>query len=178
MRPKHVGILSIIALLAFFLWGCSQSTLLNLGFEQGDFTGWENETKCFTITDAITFSTNRYYMQEGTYHAISSMEGTGTLTSTPILLSQTGYLSFLLSAAATEDTYVRILDAKNKEEIIRVHNDFYDAPDYTNSYLRVNLDLSEFLGSKIILQVVDSSTTDSINVDDFFVLDWIITTIC
>ena len=159
------------SLFAGIALGCSAAVGdPNYGFETGDFTGWTVAGDAFAVSGELRYDAIRYYLPGGDRHARGSDPGTGTLTSTPFTLSS-GWISFLLSGGATGGVHVSVVDADTGAELVRIGNPFYDAPDITETYQRVNLDLSAWIGRTLAVVVTDGSPEDHLNFDDFTVDD-------
>ncbi|MFA5006554.1 MAG: GH32 C-terminal domain-containing protein [Candidatus Izemoplasmatales bacterium] len=164
-------LLSVVAILiAALLTGCTVVETIDGGFETGAFSGWTVVGDAFTVADEEHYDAIRYYLPAGTWHVLGSDPGTGSITSTPFTLSDP-WVSFLVSGAAGSDAYVAIVDGESGAELLRTGNPFHDEPDVTETYQRINLDLSEHLGRKLAIVVTDASPTDHINFDDFTIDD-------
>lgn len=142
------------------------STFSNLSFETGDLSQWKSTGDAFEVTEEETYSDNRrFYLPDGQYHVVGNLKNKGTLTSPFFTITNSGYISFLLSYANEENhTYVSVLD-EARNEIERTYNQYYNEPYQTETYVRYNLDFTEYMGQKVAIQLVDDSTTSLLNFD-------------
>ena len=160
----------ILVLFSSILFGCTAATDPNFGFETGDFTGWTVSGNAFAVSGEKRYDGLRYYLPAGSWHVLGSDAGTGSLRSAPFTLAS-GWVSFLVSGDAGADVRIDVIDAKTGEVLVSVGNPYYDAPEITETYQRINLDLSAHLGKNVAVVVIDDAPSDHINVDDFTVDD-------
>ncbi len=161
---KGVAI-SIIVLLS----GCTPpKPFTNFDFEHGDFKGWTIQGDAFTVTNEVHYDNGRrYYLPHNDYHVVGNKEKAGTLISPTFKISQSGYISFLISGGEdVTKTYVSVKTLKDKKEIKRISNDYYLAPFQTDTYVRFNVDLREYFGKSVYVEVVDESADSYLNFDD------------
>lgn len=168
MANKFFSYGLIVGLLVVRISGCQvHEDPPNWGFETGDFSSWIVTGNAFQVTSLATFAPRRYYNSLGSYHVIGSVIGQGHLESIPFTLSDTGYVSFLLSGQQSDLSGVYIVNDLTDEIIKVIRNEFYDDPTYTNAFLRFNIDLSEYIGIPLRLLLIDDSSSDMLNFDQF-----------
>lgn len=155
------------------LTSCGKKNFTNWGFESGTLDGWQasGDLDAFQVTDAKQYDENtRYYLQEGEFHVVSSKLAKGTLRSPTFKINESGYISFLLSDAPDEETtYVQVIDAQTKAVLAKIHNEYYNAPYQTSTYVRYNVDLSKYLNKTVYIEVVDDSPIAEINFDNLII---------
>ena len=164
---KKTSVSTLLNCGLLLLSSCGQTQpFSNLSFETGDYREWQMVGNAFSVTDSSTYSDNRrFYLPDGRYHLLGSNENTGTLTSPYFKVTNSGYISFLLSHADDQEkTYVRIIDEK-KRELVKLYNEYYYPPFQTDTYVRFNVDLSDYMGQKVAVQLVDQSPSSSLNFD-------------
>ena len=178
---KKSSLVALSLIVIVLMTGCQKVSnryaLINGGFETGDLTGWTITGESFSgdvITDQTTYGPyHRFYFHEGTYHLVGSINRgkTGTLKSSEFIVSNTGYLTFLIAGGFNYNkVYVGLYDAKTDELLDKRGNTMFKDPEYTDGYVRVIWDASSYLGRRVYLKIVDTDESDYydyINVDDF-----------
>ncbi len=161
-------------------YGEAQGTeyqIANGDFETGDLSGW-TVTEGFAFSHAgvnasdVWWNENITYNREGNYHyGHYNPTATGRMRSTEFTLGGSGYVSFRLGGCANNGlTYLRFVMVKEdgeEEEVARFSNERYwnaQFPYVSNGMKLLNLihyyaDLSEFLGKKMYIEVVDENTS-------------------
>ena len=159
----------------------------NPGFETGDLTGWDIlEGDAFHDARVVDWydTWDGPFHHQGTYHYHGGADegagngdyATGRMRSSDFTVGGSGYISFLLGAAPhTDDIYVRVMEVVDEGDDIErariVNNKFVDDPDphYANTYLRRYVDLSEYMGETMYIEVVNNvdGGWGIINLDDF-----------
>ena len=153
----------------------SPNEVANPGFETGSLAGWEVlEGNAFhhegVTADTTWWAENIPYNRDGEYHFGIYNEGeTGILRSTDFELGGSGWISFKLGGGKNpSECYVSIKDAESGEEVVRFGNsEFADVnfPDVEAGLRLANLvqykaNLSEHLGKKLYMEIVDKATAD------------------
>jgi len=151
--------------------------IINSGFETGDLTGWNIvQGSAFgenSVSDETTWwAENIPYNQEGDYHLNGwrySEASTGILHSSVFQLEGSGWISFMIGGAKNGNkVYVNVVEADSNQVIARYYNQgFNDVgfPDPSKGMKLANLtrykaDLSEHLGKKLYIEIVDNATSD------------------
>lgn len=157
------ALISIVCLVCFGCDGCGAreyrtvSAIENASFETGDLSGWTAEGNAFTADSVVEASADMRPQINGRYYlsgAAAATGATGTLTSTPFVLQDTGYVSFLIGGGKdTELCYVAIC-TDGGEEVKRVGNTRF-TPD--GGLTRVLIDLRERLNQTLIIKIVDKN---------------------
>ncbi|MEO2203060.1 GH32 C-terminal domain-containing protein [Paenibacillus pabuli] len=149
----------------------------NPGFETGDLTGWTvvkgNAFGPNSVSDETTWWAEEIpYNAEGEYHLNgwkNDEAATGTLRSSTFKLSGSGWISFKLGGGKNPNkVYVNIVEADTGRVIARYGNSaFADVgfPDPDQGMRLANMeqykaDLSEYLGKKLYVEIVDNATSD------------------
>ena len=172
----------------------SQFVIQNGGFETGDLTGWSIvEVNAFS-NDCVTAQTTFWdqkipFNQEGNWHLLGIGDdgkipesATGKLKSSDFTLGGDGIVSMKIGAAKDPDQcYVAVFTADDDKMIAKQSNTSFLDPGvadpakyasglaFTNNYAEYKLDLKEYLGKKLYLEIVDEATDPGfgfINVDD------------
>ncbi len=150
----------------------SEYQIINGGFETGDFTGWTLNGDIGEITSASGWwNENLPYNKKGAFlfSGISKEGATGTLTSSEFTLGGCGYITYLLGGGGNGKLcYISIIDADTEEELARFHNRYFNDRGISTINSGSNLanmvlykaDLSEFLGRKLKIRVVDNASSD------------------
>ncbi len=156
---------------AINLYDATPKTIKNPNFEKGDFAGWTVEGTAFAVSDADTYGVEQYsFNQVGDYHVWgfagpNQEAGTGKLTSSTFKLSGNGEINFLIAGASDiEDLYVALV--KESDDSI-LFQETGPALAQLEGYVRKTWDVADYIGEKVRIEVVDNSTTEHINVDDF-----------
>ncbi len=160
----------------------TSNDIVNGGFETGDLTGWLI-LEGTALSRAGIVPTGQYYWDdrsvygEGEYYFDGSNNGAtqenllGAMRSTKFTLGGDGYISFMIGAG-NGGSYVALCDGNTDEELLVVHNDYFNDPALALTLLRVYMDASEYVGKVVYLKVVDANDGSNggfafINVDDF-----------
>ncbi len=174
--------LTLVVFTLLILTGCntvSKETkdLLNGDFETGDLTGWIANGKAFEgdiVKDVQTYGEyQRLYYHQGDYHLLGSINSgeRGTLTSSDFKISNTGFLTFLIAGGFNYNkVYIGLYDAKTDELLEKKSNNLFKDPEFTEGYVRIIWDVSNFMGKDVYLKIVDeddSTYYDYLNVDGF-----------
>ncbi|UJF36452.1 GH32 C-terminal domain-containing protein [Paenibacillus hexagrammi] len=152
------------------LYYVTPADIQNPGFETGDLTGWTIQGDAFSsaVTNKTADEALNLYGQQGTYHVggfTQSNDRTGTLTSSSFRLSGTGFIDFLVSGGKdTDHLYVALVRASDHTVLMKATGNQSDI------YTRVTWDATPYIGEELYIQVVDESSFDHMNVDDFHVL--------
>lgn len=149
----------------------------NPGFETGDMTGWTvvkgNAFGANSVSNETTWWAEQIpYNQEGDYHLngwrVDEAE-TGVLRSSTFELSGSGWISFKLGGGKNSNKiYVNIVEADTGQVIARYGNSAFDDVGFPHPDQGMRLanmeqykaDLSEHLGKKLYVEIVDQATTD------------------
>ncbi|WP_233182146.1 GH32 C-terminal domain-containing protein [Paenibacillus sonchi] len=149
----------------------------NPSFETGDMTGWTVvRGQAFgpdSVSDETTWWAEQIpYNQEGTYHLNGwkhDEAATGVLRSSTFELGGSGWISFKLGGAKNPNkAYVNIVEAQTGQVIARYGNSAFADVGFPNPAQGLRLanmeqykaDLSEYLGKKLYVEIVDNATTD------------------
>lgn len=162
----------------------SEFEVSNPGFETGDLAGWEIvegnafENKGVT-SDDTWWAENIPYNKEGSYlYGIYNEAGVGKLRSSIFTLGESGWISFRLGGGKdTSKCYISVVDADSKEEIARYGNTEFADVNFPNvdkglrlaNMVEYKANLSEHLGKKLYIEIVDNDTEDwgLMTFDDF-----------
>ncbi len=151
--------------------------LVNPNFETGDLTGWTvvsgNAFSDKHVSQEKTFFGALPFNQSGTYHlwGYNGEEGgdsaTGILKSNNFKLSGNGEISFLMGGGNDyENLYVALVRASDDQVLLKTTNVGFDDDE---TYRRMTLDASAYLGEVVYIKLVDTATGGwgHLNVDDF-----------
>ena len=157
----------------------SEYQVPNGGFETGDLTGWTPSGQTIGIVTGANgwWDQNFPYNKKGTYlfsgivnEGAGVLESNkGTLTSSAFTVGGTGYITFLLGGGGNPlECYVSIIDAETGEELARYANRLFNdkGTDTINhgsnlaNMVWYKADLSEYLGRKVKIQIVDNATNN------------------
>lgn len=160
----------------------TSNDIVNGGFETGDLTGWlildgTAISRAGVVPTSQMYWGDRSVYGEGEYYFDGSNNGAiqenllGAIRSTKFTLGGDGYISFMIGAG-NGGSYVALCDGNTDEELIVVHNDYFNDPALALTLLRVYMDASEYIGKVVYLKVVDDNDGSKggfafINVDDF-----------
>lgn len=138
----------------------------NSDFESGTLANWESSGDAFSLTSVKTDSDKEKSIRhiEGDFYldgyANNGDGATGSLLSPEFEVKGNGMLSLKLGGGANSDLcYVSIL--LNGEEIARKANDLFCEPYPLNRLYRQQIDLSDYLGEKVRLMIVDGDSSSS-----------------
>jgi len=172
MKKLYIGL--ILMFFVFSLSSCKKeeidiNNITNSDFETGDLSGWTITGEAFTdsITNKVLFDGIRKYMHSNTYHLNTTTLATGTIESNQFILGGLGFVTFLIGGDATYDeTYVAIIDSETDEILLQENNYSFDGNTFTDNYVRIVMDASEYLGRNLQVRIVDNSTVGYMNIDD------------
>lgn len=165
-------LIAVTAILSLpFLNGCNRvNDVPGWNFEDESLEGWSLEGDAFDLSRDVRFADYRYYLQEGSWHVLGNRESTGTLRSPNFYLKGTGHISFLLGGNPdAEGAYLTINRSKDNHEIGRFYNDEYQDFNLGDTYVREIVDLSQHLNQELYIELVDTSSILSINIDDVLI---------
>lgn len=149
----------------------------NPGFETGDMTGWTVVRGDAFGPNSISNETTWWaeqipYNQEGNYHLNGwkyNEAATGVLHSSTFELGGSGWISFKLGGARNPNkAYINIVEADTGQVIARYGNSAFADVSFPNPDQGMRLanmeqykaDLSEHLGKKLFVEIVDNATSD------------------
>ncbi|EES73880.1 hypothetical protein POTG_01587 [Paenibacillus sp. oral taxon 786 str. D14] len=149
----------------------------NPSFETGDMTGWTVVSGEAFGPDSVSNETTWWaeqipYHQEGTYHLNGwkySESATGVLRSSTFELGGSGWISFKLGGAKNPNkVFINIVEADTGQVIARYGNSAFADVSFPNPDQGMRLanmeqykaDLSEHLGKKLFVEIVDNATSD------------------
>ncbi|MEI2396789.1 GH32 C-terminal domain-containing protein [Paenibacillus phytohabitans] len=149
----------------------------NPGFETGDMSGWTVvRGQAFgqdSVSDEATWWAEQIpYNQEGAFHLNGwkhDEAATGVLRSSTFELSGSGWISFKLGGAKNPNkAYINVVEAESGQVIARYGNSAFADVGFPNPAQGLRLanmeqykaDLSEYLGKKLYVEIVDNATTD------------------
>ena len=187
-KPLWIDSESFLAVYDSDVMPDSEYQVANGGFETGDLTGWILEgEKIGVVTSASGWwAENLPYNKKGTYLFSGIVDegagvvesNKGTLTSSAFTVGGSGYITFLLGGGGNPlECYVSIIDAESGAELVRFANRMFNdkgigiinqGSNLANMIL-YKADLSEYMGRRLKIRVVDNSTTNwgLITVDSF-----------
>jgi beta-fructofuranosidase len=168
---KHsLNAICVLSCVITFISGCSDTNISsNFGFEIGNLSGWHVIGDSYSVTDNTRYDRFRYYLHEGTYHAIGNDSAIGLIRSSVFKITKSGYISLLLSGGQNSDLAYVTIHRKNGSEILKLSNEHYDYGGLSDTYIRYNIDLSEYLNSYVYLQINDNDAAGTINFDDLII---------
>ena len=149
----------------------------NPSFETGDMSGWTVVRGQAFGQDSVSNETTWWaeqipYNQEGTYHLNGwkhDEAATGVLRSSTFELGGSGWISFKLGGAKNPNkAYVNIVEAQTGQVIARYGNSAFADVGFPNPDQGLRLanmeqykaNLSEYLGKKLYVEIVDNATSD------------------
>lgn len=149
----------------------------NPSFETGDMTGWTVVRGEAFGPDSVSNENTWWaeqipYNQEGTYHLNGwkyNESATGILRSSTFELGGSGWISFKLGGAKNPNkVYINIVEADTGQVIARYGNSAFADVSFPNPDQGMRLanmeqykaDLSEHLGKKLFVEIVDNATSD------------------
>ncbi|WP_379161439.1 GH32 C-terminal domain-containing protein [Paenibacillus sp. sgz5001063] len=149
----------------------------NPGFETGDMSGWTVvRGQAFgqdSVSDETTWWAEQIpYNQEGNYHLNGwkhDEAATGVLRSSTFELGGSGWVSFKLGGAKNPNkSYVNIVEAHTGQVLARYGNSAFADVSFPNPDQGLRLanmeqykaDLSQYLGKKLYIEIVDNATSD------------------
>ena len=164
----------------------SEYQVYNGGFEKGDLSGWEFSIGGKEIGnvayDEVWWNEWYDFNKSGTYFFSGwneKEELTGSLTSSEFTIGGSGYISFKLGGGKHSDQcYVEIIDSTSGESLVKfsnhMFNDYMARKYYYNgrpidlsedgvymaNMVQYVADLSEYIGSKVKIRIVDNATSD------------------
>jgi hypothetical protein len=158
--------------------------IANAGFETGSLGGWTIEGDAFDhagVTDEETWWAEKIpYNRDGNYHfGMYNEAGTGKLTSTTFELGGSGWITFKLGGGKdVNKMYISVYDAETGAEIARYGNTEFADVNFPNidqgmrlaNLVQYKANLSEHIGKKLYIQIVDDATQDwgLMTFDSFF----------
>ena len=156
--------------------GNFENEVENGNFETGSLNGWlivEGEAfSNYGVTKSPTYFVEEIpYNQDGEWHyGYYRPEATGVMRSNTFTLAGSGFISYKLGGCQHNDLaylkIMRIADDGEGEELLRVSNYLYSEfqfPYAQNGCRELNmlqyyLDLSDYIGDKLYIEVVDNDT--------------------
>jgi beta-fructofuranosidase len=158
-------------MLLIVLSGCKANETIidnNYGFELGNLAEWEvsGDDGFANVVDDVTFGDDIKYYQEGNYFLSTSKELKGEVSLRNVTVSGLGYISFLISGDTSENVFVEIYDSVTDDLLYQENNYLYDGSQFSDNFIRIILDLSEYIDKEVDIVIVDNSTSSYINFDD------------
>jgi len=152
----------------------SPNEIVNGGFEDGNLCGWTFEGDAFghpgVTSDETWWAEKIPYNKEGKYlFGLFNEGGTGKLTSSTFELGGSGIISFKLGGGKdSSKMYISIVDADSKTEVARYGNSEFADVNFPNvdqgmrlaNMVQYHADLSEHLGKKLYVEIVDQASSD------------------
>lgn len=153
----------------------NEFVIANPGFESGNLSGWTIiEGNAFdhkgVTSDPTWWDEEVPYNRDGEYHYGMFNEGdTGVLRSSTFTLNGTGYITFKLGGGKNPaECYISIWDAETNTELKRYSNSEFADVNFPNveeglrlaNLVQYKADLSEFIGKKLYIEIVDQATSD------------------
>jgi beta-fructofuranosidase len=171
MRKPYMTTLLILILL--LLAACKDDTVpervVNHDFETGDLTGWtvSDGTEEDLVIDDVFFRDAQRYMPSGGYFfTTKGRSGDVIVESGSFELSGLGYVALLIGGPTDgEDVRIELVDGETDAVVSTVTNPYYDGVRITDSFVRVVLDLTEYLGRSLRFRLVDESEEAYLLVD-------------
>jgi beta-fructofuranosidase len=168
MNKKFTLFFTATALL-LLLVGCGKENESdNSSFETGTLENWilEGDEDFVELKSDIYFGDEIRYYQDGLYHIITKDELQGTLSLENITIEGMGYITFLIMGNPDNDNvFVEIIDEETDEVLFVETNTKYNGEDFTDNYIRVIIDASDYIGSSFTLKITDNSSTGYIGFD-------------
>ena len=150
----------------------SKYQVLNGTFETGDLTGWTLTGEIGVVTndstwwaEALPYNKKGEYLFSGNAHEA----GKGSLVSSEFEIGGTGYITFMMSGGKNPALcYVRVVDTETNTELVRYCNELYidngigliNKGSNLMNMLLYKADLSEYIGKKVRIEVVDNAEND------------------
>ncbi|MBP2112821.1 GH32 C-terminal domain-containing protein [Paenibacillus silagei] len=149
----------------------------NPGFETGDISGWTVVRGQAFGQDSVSGESTWWaeqipYNQEGAYHLNGwkhDEAATGVLRSSIFELGGSGWISFKLGGAKNPNkAYINVVEAESGQVIARYGNSAFADVGFPNPAQGLRLanmeqykaDISEYLGKKLYVEIVDNATSD------------------
>ncbi|WP_339257039.1 GH32 C-terminal domain-containing protein [Paenibacillus sp. FSL P2-0136] len=149
----------------------------NPGFETGDISGWTVVRGQAFGQDSVSSESTWWaeqipYNQEGAYHLNGwkhDEAATGVLRSSIFELGGSGWISFKLGGAKNPNkAYINVVEAESGQVIARYGNSAFADVGFPNPAQGLRLanmeqykaDLSEYLGQKLYVEIIDNATSD------------------
>lgn len=182
-----LAFITVFAMGSTMLTGCGSSVtanedIVNGGFENGDFSGWNAEGDFAFDAEGVVEAETVEGLdvtvsgKVGTYYfnglAAANATSTGTLTSEPFKLGGVGKIGFKIGAGSDNSKcYVEFIEQGSDTVLATVANDAYDEGFIEDELVRVIVDLSEHIGKNIYIKITDNGTTQKsheyFHLDDF-----------
>ena len=149
----------------------------NGSFEEGNLTGWTYEFENMdmpigVVSDASTwwieglpYNKKGQYLFTGADHET----GKGYILSSEFEIGGTGYITFLLGGGKNPKVcYIAIIDTETGNELARYYNELYidngigiiNKGSNLMNMVQYKADLSQYLGKKVQIKVVDNASSD------------------
>lgn len=150
----------------------SKYQVLNGTFETGDLTGWTINGNIGVVSSASTWwNEGLPYNKKGEYlfTGCDHETGTGYLTSSEFEIGGSGFITFMMSGGKNPSLcYVSIVDSETNEEYARYSNELFNDLGISlinkgsnmMNMIKYKADLSEFIGKKVKIKVVDNAAND------------------
>lgn len=143
--------------------------IVNPDFETGDLTGWTVVGD--DMSSRVKWEVNYWHKdpinKHGHFHFWGDDMLKGSILSSEFVLGGSGEISFMIGGGKQDNQYVSLIDADNQTELMRTRNEWFSE---SESYTRVTLDASAYLGKRLRVLVADNVAAGGwqhINVDDF-----------
>ena len=149
----------------------------NGSFETGDLTGWTYEFEDENMPIGVVSNASTWWIEALPYNkkgdylftGADHERGKGYLLSSEFEIGGLGYITFLLGGGKNpKDCYIAIVDSTTGEEIARYYNELYidngigliNRGSNMMNMVQYKADLSEYIGKKVQIKVVDNASSD------------------